>query len=298
MTARQGWVVYNGNLLEHKFIDTACWFHEAAQRKGLNTIMVKNNEILPLISGGQVLLAGPYAGIHPDFVIFLDKDIRLAAHLEKMGIRVFNSSSAITVCDDKALTYQALAGHQVPMPRTILAPKVFHQVNDFAFCDAVIDQLGFPMLIKEAFGSFGQQVYLISNREELIARVTDLASSPYVFQELVSSSYGRDVRLQVVGRQVVAAMLRESPTDFRANVTAGAAMCPYHPSKQEIDLALECCSIIGLDFAGIDLLFGLDGPLVSEVNSNAHIHNLFDCTGVNAADAVAAYVLKRLDIET
>lgn len=297
MTARQGWVVYNGNLMEHKFIDTACWFHEAAQRQGLNTTMVKNNELLPMIQGGQVLLAGPYAGIHPDFVIFLDKDIRLAAHLEKMGIRVFNSSSAIAVCDDKALTYQVLAGHQVPMPRTILAPKVFHQVNDFAFCDAVIKLLGIPMLIKEVFGSFGQQVYLINTWEELIARVADLGSSPYVFQELVSSSYGRDVRLQVVGTQVVAAMLRESRIGFRANVTAGAAMCPYHPSRQEIDLALACCRIIGLDFAGVDLLFGPDGPLVSEVNSNAHIHNLFDCTGINAADAVAAYIFNRLESE-
>ncbi|MDE5618334.1 MAG: hypothetical protein K2I79_02475, partial [Clostridia bacterium] len=50
-----------------------------------------------------------------DFVIYLDKDKYTSAMLEKLGVKLFNSHSAIRVCDDKAETYIALSGHNVAM---------------------------------------------------------------------------------------------------------------------------------------------------------------------------------------
>ena len=46
-----------------------------------------------------------------DFILFWDKDILLAKHLENLGLKVFNSSKAIELCDDKAKTALALENY-------------------------------------------------------------------------------------------------------------------------------------------------------------------------------------------
>jgi RimK family alpha-L-glutamate ligase len=119
-----------------------------------------------------------------------------------------------------------------------------------------------------------------------------------LFQEFIKSSKGKDLRLQVVGNQVVAAMYRYSENgDFRANITNGGKMKLFDPSEEQVELAIKCCKIIGLDFAGVDILFGENQePIVCEVNSNAHFKNIFDCTGINVADCILEYIIKRICI--
>ena len=61
----------------------------------------------------------------PDFVIFLDKDILLANFLKNSGIPVFNDPDVIETCDNKAIQYLELSKQGIPMPETIIAPKVY-----------------------------------------------------------------------------------------------------------------------------------------------------------------------------
>src|SRR5699024_9844967 len=114
----------------------------------------------------------------------------------------------------------------------------------------------------------------------------------------IHSSYGKDIRLNVVGNHVVAAMLRKSDNDFRANVTAGGRMYPYQPSQEEKELAITCSQLVGADFAGVDLLFGEnDEPILCEINSNAHFKNIFDCTGIDVTKDMMIYIKKQLECE-
>ena len=63
-------------------------------------------------------------------------------------------------------------------------------------------------------------------------------------------------------------MKRISEKDFRANVSNGGRMEVYEPTDEEKKLAIRCASLVGADFAGVDLLFGEDGsPIVCEINS-------------------------------
>ncbi|WP_102345385.1 ATP-grasp domain-containing protein [Bacillus sp. Marseille-P3661] len=297
MTNMVCWIIYNGNLTSGKFLDFGTWVDRVAQSRGIHTEIIKNNELIITIEDNKPTIKGPYADHRPDFVIFGDKDIHLARHLEQMNIKVYNSSDSIEICDNKALTYQKLMDHGISMPKTIIAPKIFDGLNvvDFSPYNYIAEEIGFPLVIKEVFGSFGQQVYLIHDYEELLQKVKELGSIPFVFQELIKSSYGKDIRLNVVGDRVVTAMLRTSDNDFRANVSNGGVMQPYNPTQTEIDLAIKCSQIIGTDFAGIDLLFGEDDqPIVCEVNSNAHIRNIYDCTGVDVAEFMIDYILNDL----
>ena len=76
-------------------------------------------------------------------------------------------------------------------------------------------------------------------------------------------------------------------------MTNGGQGSPYTPTEAEKNLAIKAASILGVDFAGVDLLFGEDGPLLCEVNSNSHLLNIYHCTGINIADAMFDYMIKR-----
>lgn len=290
-----GYLITNGFLHTQKFSEIHLWLMEAAKKHGIELISKTNGEI-SIIPG-----TSKNSDLHKsDFILYWDKDIRLAKYLEQMGFLLFNSARGVEVCDDKSLTHLCLQTQGIKMPKTMIAPMTYPNIGytNLDFLEKVEAELGFPMVIKECFGSFGQQVYLVNTYEELRDKVLFLQGRPILFQEFIKSSAGRDLRLQVVGSQVVAAMYRYSENgDFRANVTNGGKMKYYEPSREQIDLAILSCKALGLDFGGVDILFGENQePIVCEVNSNAHFKNIFDCTGVNVADAIMEYIIKRICI--
>lgn len=277
-----GWLVVNGFLHSDKFNEIYNWLKTAFEKKG-HTIDVYTNIELSNITE---------ITNKPDFVLFWDKDIPLAKRLEKMGLKLFNSALAIENCDNKALTYIELKGI-VNMPKTIVAPMTYRNIgyNNTDFVKNAIDKLGLPIVIKECYGSFGQQVYLAESYEKAIEIVKN-TNEPLIFQEFIAESKGKDIRINMVGNQAVASMLRYNNNDFRANITNGGSMKNYTPTEEEIAVAQKVCKALNLDFGGVDILFGKNGPIVCEVNSNAHFKNIFDCTGVNVADYIGEYIEK------
>lgn len=293
-----GWLITNAFLHTQKFTELNFWLIDAAKKHDIEFIVKTNAEVLVLLDSEFLNSKGITK--RPDFVLFWDKDVRLAKYLEMKGFPVFNSSAAIAACDDKSLTHLYLQGAGIKMPKTIVAPMTYSNIgyNNLDFLDEIMKQLSFPMIIKECFGSFGQQVYLVNNKQEMKDKLQEIGIRPLLFQEFIGSSIGKDIRLQVVGNQVVATMYRYSDNgDFRANISNGGKMKPFEPTKEQTDIAIQCCRILGLDFAGVDILFGENQePIVCEVNSNAHFKNIYDCTGVNVADAIMEFIIKRICI--
>lgn len=222
-----------------------------------------------------------------DFVLFWDKDTNLATRLEKKGLPVFNSAKSIELCDDKAKTYTALDG-MVHQPRTIIAPKTYFKADFSEFVDGAVKILGLPLVFKECFGSFGEQVWLCNSKQDIISRITE---KPFILQEFIAGSAGHDIRIEVVGGRAVAAVRRENKKDFRANVTNGGTMIQYEPTDEEKEIAVTACSALGLTFGGVDIL---DGGLVCEVNSNAHIINIMNCTGIEIAPMIFDEIRSRI----
>lgn len=280
---RRGLMVVNAFLRATKFDEIYATLLEAAKGRGM---------ALDVMTNAELMLTEPSADEYA-FVLFWDKDVQLAARLEQAGLKVFNSADSILGCDDKALTWLRLKPHGLPMPRTVPAPKTFANIGytSLDFAREAGEALGYPLVLKECFGSFGQQVYLMHDENELVDKVKSLAGTPMLFQELIKESYGRDARLNVVGGRVVASMLRSSRNgDFRSNLTLGGNMARYTPTTGEEALALKAVELLGLRFAGVDILFGKDGPMLCEVNSNAHFKTTLMCTGVNMADEIMRHI--------
>ena len=64
----------------------------------------------------------------------------------------------------------------------------------------------------------------------------------------------------------------------------------YTPTEEESQLAVEAAAAVQADFAGVDILRTKNGPVVCEVNSNAHIKNLLNATGIDVSDLMIGYV--------
>lgn len=280
----KGWLVVNGFLHNNKFNEIYSWLKAAFEKRGHDISVYTNIELAVLTDIED----------KPDFVLFWDKDIILAKRLEKMGLRLFNSAAAIESCDNKALTFTELES-KVNMPKTIIAPMTYRNIgyNNVSFVNDVVNKLGLPLVVKECFGSFGQQVYLAESLDEAL-EIVKSTREPLIFQEYIAESRGKDIRINMVGDKVVASMIRYNENDFRANITNGGSMVAYEPSLGEIDIAKKVCEVLKLDFGGVDILFGKNGPLVCEVNSNAHFKNIYECTGVDVAEYIAEYIEKCL----
>ncbi len=291
---KKGWLVVNHFLNSEKFFDI--YDRLCKSCKDTDIVLEKKTSAELMFNAVDNTLL--FEKNLPDFVLFWDKDLYLAQSLESMGLRLFNTSRAIALCDDKALTHMALCGHNIKMPKTIIAPKTYPRYGyiDKFFIEKAIEELGFPMVIKECRGSFGAQVYLAKNEQDFTRILESVSGRPILLQEFVSSSYAHDIRINVVGKRAVATMYRYNENgDFRANITNGGSMKPYEPSQKQVDVAIKVCEILGLDFAGVDLLFGEDDePILCEVNSNAHFKNIYDCTGINVADAIIEHISEAL----
>ncbi|HEY4532033.1 MAG TPA: RimK family alpha-L-glutamate ligase [Kurthia sp.] len=283
------WIIYNGSLISDKFVDQARLMAQACENAGVQPTLYKNYEI-------PMDLLTPLTN-KPDFVIFLDKDILLATYLKNVGIPIFNDPEVIETCDNKAKQYIQLAAAGIRMPRTIVAPKVYPKftIRNSGYFENVLNTLGLPLVIKEAHGSFGMKVYLIETEADFYVKVDELRGVDFVFQQYIASSFGRDIRVNTIGNEVVASMYRHSETDFRANITNGGVAEKIELTEAQKDLAIRAAQAVGADFAGVDLLFDeQDEPIVCEVNAASHIRNIYNVTGINVGDAFVQYILKKL----
>ena len=236
-----------------------------------------------------------------DFVVYLDKDKYLSAILEKKGIRLFNRHDKIRVCDDKGETVIALSGHGFNLPDTVFAPLCYNAGAPLFHEDArnIAERLGFPVVVKESFGSMGKGVHKADNMSELTALMQRLKTVPHIYQRYIDGRVGQDVRVIVIGGKAEAAMLRSNKNDFRSNIALGG-------KGEKIELkdaffadfiseAERAARVLGMDYCGVDILFGKNGePVICEVNSNAFFEGIEAATGVNVAAKYAEYILNTL----
>lgn len=284
----RGWLVVNAFLHTQKFQEIYALLNGACFSRGVILQMKTNDEVLTYLQQDKRLKESL-----PQFVLFWDKDVYLAKRLESLGVRLFNSAIAVETCDNKILTALALQTANLPMPCTYILPKTFENVgyNSWRFLDTAESALGYPMIIKEAYGSFGAQVYLVRSRAEAEEKITQLTGKDIVLQQFIKASCGRDIRVNVVGDKAVCAMERVNTQDFRSNITNGGTGKAVTPSKAVVQLAVQACKAVGADFAGVDILLNEQGePLICEVNSNPHFKSTIDVTGVDLSGYIIEYI--------
>ena len=217
--------------------------------------------------------------------------------LTNLGIRLFNSHESIRVCDDKGSTYIALTKGGINTPKTIFAPLCYNKDMPIKkeWAQQIGQQLGFPLIVKQSFGSMGKGVYKADNLTELLNLMQQLKLTPHLYQQYLDAVKGVDIRVIVIGGKAVCAMERRNVNDFRSNIAQGGSGYKIQLQKEFAQVAQECAKILGLDYCGVDLLYDKDNkPCVCEVNSNAFFDGIESTTGFNVAKCYAQHIIKTI----
>ena len=214
----------------------------------------------------------------------------LSRWLEGLHIPLVSPHCVIATCGDKFLTTAALQEAGLPSPRTVIA------------CDeeaalAAIEQMGYPVVLKPVFGSWGRLLARVSDRyaaEALLEHKTTLGGvshSVFYIQEYVDKP-GRDIRTLVVGNEVVYAMYRYAE-HWITNTARGGEARAFPPTPEIVKLSLGAAQAVGGGIVAVDLLETADGRLlVNEVNHTPEFHGAMQTTDADIAGKMIDYVLQ------
>lgn len=232
---------------------------------------------------------------HLDFDVVLERSVNHSRALYSLkvlndwGIRTVNRYPVAETCGNKFLTTSALLRDRIPTPRTVMAftPKSALKA---------IEELGYPVVLKPAVGSWGRLLSKINDREaaEAVLEHKDVLGSyqhsVFYIQEYVPKS-GRDIRSFVVGDETICAIYRYA-SHWITNTARGgrAENCPVTP---EIDrLSQASARAVGGGVLAVDLFESEAGFQVNEVNYTMEFRNSIHTTGVDIPARIVDYVLQ------
>ncbi|MED5228084.1 MAG: lysine biosynthesis protein LysX [Pseudomonadota bacterium] len=210
---------------------------------------------------------------------------------ESLGIRCINSSDVARICGDKILTSVALKEAGLAQPPIRIA-----FTEDSALI--AIEELGYPVVLKPAVGSWGRLLAKVNDRESaeaILEHKTVLGSyhhSIFYIQKYVEKQ-GRDIRSFVVGNECIAAIYRSS-SHWITNTARGAVATGCPVTDEIASLSVAAAHAVGGGVLAVDLFESTEGLLVNEVNYTMEFRNSIDTTGVNIPERVVTYVLEQL----
>jgi [lysine-biosynthesis-protein LysW]--L-2-aminoadipate ligase len=216
------------------------------------------------------------------------RGLHLTAVLENSGVKVINPFSVSLTCGDKLLTTMALDKAGIPVPKTLVAFTA-------EGVSKALEKLGYPAVIKPVVGSWGRLIALIKDRESAQAiiesreQMRNALLQIYYLQEYVERP-PRDLRILVIGDDVVAASYRYSPEDdWRTNVARGGKSEPCPLTSEIEDIALKAAQTVGGGVLAVDCMESPRGLLVHEVNSTVEFRGLCSATKVDIPGKIINY---------
>jgi len=269
----------------------------AARRRGHSVRVVDHMQCDLTILEGRlgVRYLGEFLGL-PDAVLprigssVTSYGAAVVRQFELMDVYCLVRMDALLKARDKRTALQLLAASGLPVPDSVFTgtPENVEQS---------LRVLGdsYPVIIKTLNGTQGQGVILSESAgaAQSIAEALIRLREEILMQRFIAESGGRDVRVFIVGGEVVAAMERSAQAgEFRSNLHRGATSRKVRITQEESDLALRAAGLMGLQVAGVDLLRSEAGPLILEVNASPGLEGIEGTTGVDVASLIIQYMEK------
>ncbi|MCS3923184.1 ATP-grasp domain-containing protein [Methanosalsum natronophilum] len=216
--------------------------------------------------------------------------------MQQYGIPLINSPQSIQIAANKYYSTYLLSKNGLPHPLTYVHQQLDHAIK-------TTEQLT-DCILKPMFGYQGRGIKRIKNGsvlnysgsidmtttpEETIQFIIDKYGIVYI-QEFVES-YGTDIRCFVVNNNVVGAIERTAhEKSWLSNLSQGSIAKAYNVSEDVENLACKASSIIGTDFAGIDIIIGSEGPKILEVNGTPSGAGIYRACNINVTEPIIEYL--------
>ena len=248
--------------------DKNAWFInrciELLQSKGVSLSYLDEDDVLDYVKNHQV-----------DFVIYRAREYRLLKEIQAQNIRCFNNAFTNKIANDKYLTYEFLDNEGVECLRSFLSPEEVNSV---------------PFVMKSVDGHGGEEVYLLKAKDEI--ERYQKPNKRYIFQEYYQAD--GDLRLYVLNKQVVGAVLRQNKDDFRSNFSLGGEIVSFEPDEYLVNTAIKVAKLLNADYIGVDFLKVNDKWLVNEIEDPVGARMLYKASGVDIVSLFADYIYRTL----
>ena len=216
---------------------------------------------------GVGLVDESYQG-NADFVINRTNNYKVAECFEQKGIRVFNPSSLSRLANDKQRCYEFMADNGIEI--------------------LPINYTSVPVVKKKIDGHGGTEVEMLTAAEDF--------QKGYVYQK-PCDTLGKDLRVWVIGGEIITAILRESKTDFRSNFCLGGSAMPYTLSSDEKQLVKKITALVKSDYIGIDFIFNNGRLVFNEIEDTVGARMVYDQTDIDILSLYCDYIKEELKNE-
>ncbi|MTD29658.1 RimK family alpha-L-glutamate ligase [Planomicrobium sp. YIM 101495] len=167
-------------------------------------------------------------------VLFRARRPEAARFLEDRGIQLINRAEVNRIANDKWQAFQLFLLLGVPAIPTSRRTS------------------SFPCVMKTVDGHGGAQVEIIESESGVPSETAGL-----IFQPVVEHT--ADVRIYVIGDEVVGAVKRVPADSFKANIALGGTAEKFQLSTEQEQQALKIARALKSDYIGIDFLLLPDG---------------------------------------
>ena len=241
-----------------------------------------------LIGGKHVFFYEGTPESLPDAVVMRSIYPFLSETFETLGARVFNRAGFSRIANDKRLSYLAASAAGLKTADTLYYDKRFMSMDT----RETAEKIGSPFILKTAAGHGGSGVYLIRKDSDLKASVSgETLENGFAAQRMIENAEG-DVRVYVLGGDVVAAALRKPGSGFKSNVSLGGRAEAFILGDREKKLVERLYDSLKVkpDLAGFDFITA-DGEFVfNEMEDVVGTRMLYSVFGIDAAELFCGYV--------
>lgn len=248
---KKGWIIYRkaDTLGNEGYIK---WFIEEARKQELELEFVLREQLAIGIIDNETKIYRNGKIEMPDFAIVRTIEPLLNLHLETSGVQTFNSYEVSRIANDKALAHHHVQQLGLPMNDTL-----------FLHTNLLTSEppLDFPFVLKQTGGRGGKEVYWIDSHDDWHNLIPKLPQTDLIAQK-TDVQTGKDIRVFVVGKEIVGAVLRESDQDFRANFKLGGKATFYPLEGNRLAPVQKIMERFDFGMVGIDFLIGKDGQLL------------------------------------
>ena len=197
----------------------------------------------------------------PKLVLLRGNDIKVCEIFEKRGIKIINSSYTIINCCDKLKTHNIANNLGINQIKTIHSTTIKY--------DEIVNNLGLPFILKYRFGKQGNNIYVINNEKEYNDILKTINLDEYIIQEFIKTSYGKDVRVFIVGDKVIGACERKNESGFMSNLAQGGLSYHFELNDKIKEQSLRLSKELKGDIISVDYIFGDNNELLfCEANTN------------------------------
>ena len=243
-------------------------FEKAANKLGIATELITKKDYIRLPEYDGLFIRETTGVDHHTY--------KFAKKAESEDMVVIDDPTSILRCTNKIYLADLMRTHKIPTPRSVILNQ-----PDNKSLQKLVDEIGFPMVLKIPDGSFSRGIIKVSNLDELEAGAKTLLknSALLIAQEFMYTQY--DWRIGVLNNKPLYAC-RYYMVDNHWQIyhhgetteSGGYDTLPtFEAPKQVLDVAVKAARLIGNGLYGVDLKQSGDRVVVIEVNDNPSIES-------------------------